>query len=174
MTESVSPNQLQERFASLLAECPSGAAAVLAGAMEQRAIAPDEAILSTDVDSDELLLIWTGRFGVWIGEKDRHRVGTLGPGAWLGDVTFIEPGRPSADVIAETDAVVLALSHSQLKTLVEVSPTLARGLLHAVNADLIRRLRTIDSELRGGEPPQEKDGWLKRMWARMHRAQGGV
>jgi len=171
MPDSISPKDLQERFGPLLAECPGGSAAVLAGALTRRDVSPDHAILSTDVDSNELLLIWEGRFGVWIGDEERERVGTVGPGAWLGDVTFIEPGRPSADVIAETPSVVLALSNVQLKTLVEVSPPLARGLLHAVNDDLIRRLRAVDRELRGGAESQAPDGWLKRLWAGLHRAQ---
>lgn len=178
MSVAIPPEALAARFPTMFEEADPEAPAVLLGLLQRRAVAAGEALLSTGRQSSELMLIWEGHFTVTAGpEAGPIELGEVGQGDWVGEITFIEPGEPSADVVASRDGVVLSLGHGELRQLIAEHPSVARSLLHALNQDLIRRLREIDSgvvsRFGGGllvadEPaPAERRGWLSGLWSRL-------
>ncbi len=65
----------------------------------------------------------------------------LGPGEIFGEAEFFDDQAPSANVIAHTDCDVLAIPHSEVRTLMQSRPELAAKILWALGRTLARRVR---------------------------------
>ena len=72
--------------------------------------------------------------------RDGEKVGTIGPGGTIGELSVIEPGPRTATVVAETKMTVLAFNSPEFLTAVEDIPALSRSLLRS----LAKRLRELD------------------------------
>jgi hypothetical protein len=116
-----------------------------------------------------LYLRWEGSLAVSIeGNGAAIRIGELGPGEWVGEVTLIEPGSASATVTAIKDSVLLALPHEAFGRLQARDPAAASALLHAISLNLAERLRVTGARAtqcigQGAEhsdtlPPEERAG----------------
>jgi CPA1 family monovalent cation:H+ antiporter len=81
----------------------------------------------------EAMLIVSGTARV-----DRHgeTIATLGPGELFGELALLTGSRRMADVVAETDMVVAALSRQEFASLLDTSPRLAQKVL----VDAVQRL----------------------------------
>lgn len=67
----------------------------------------------------------------------------LEPGSFFGEVALLDGGDRTATVTADTDMVLVVMSHGEFRSLQTLAPTVAQKLL----AELGRRLRTADAFL---------------------------
>lgn len=74
----------------------------------------------------EAMLIVSGTARV---ERDGMLIATLGPGEIFGELALLTGSRRMADVVAETDMVVAALSRQEFASLLDASPQLAQRVL---------------------------------------------
>lgn len=65
----------------------------------------------------------------------------LGPGEVFGETEFFDGKAPSADVIAHTDCDVVAIPHSEVRSLMASRPVLAAKILWALGRTCTRRVR---------------------------------
>ena len=169
--------ELEAHFPRLFDRAGRGAAPPIAEVLRTRTVAPGERLLDPAVPNHSLYLVWSGRLEVEVKANGRSKVlGDVGPGNWVGDVTFIEEGRPSAAVTAREPCTVLALDAEAFGTLERNEPAAARAILHGVCDDLSARLRSSSDVLwmmtTGESPTPEAEpaekGWLRRAWHRIH------
>ena len=73
---------------------------------------------------------------------------TLGPGDFFGEVGLFDKGPRSADVVANTDAVLLRISHDMFIKLSESAPDLAARFLLGVGRTLTERIRADNKRYR--------------------------
>ena len=128
--------------------------------------------------SDTLYFICSGRLQVSFKADDiRLVLGELPPGRWVCEFGFIDPGPAAADVIAQQNCDVLALSQESMNDLYKASPNTASALLQVLSLDLAERLRATSRQtleknttnqytLRQPEH-QIDDNWVNRIFRRL-------
>jgi CRP-like cAMP-binding protein len=75
----------------------------------------------------------------------------LGPGSLFGELALLDGGERTANVVADTEMVLLALSREEFTSLLDLAPMVARKVL----AELGARLRRTDDLL---DPIAERGG----------------
>ena len=73
---------------------------------------------------------------------------TLGAGDFFGEVSLFDQGPRSADVVANTDAVLLKMSHQAFLTLSQAAPELAAPMLIGIGRTLTARIRADNKRYR--------------------------
>jgi CRP/FNR family transcriptional regulator, cyclic AMP receptor protein len=86
----------------------------------------------------ECFVIADGKARVTIGGR---KVGEVGPGECVGEMALLDGGRRTATVTAESPMNVYALSVSEFRSLLAVSPTIVRKIA----TSLAQRLRALEA-----------------------------
>ena len=73
---------------------------------------------------------------------------TLGPGDFFGEVALFDQGPRSADVVANSDAVLLKISHEAFGRMSEAAPDLAAPFLLGIGKTLTARIRADNKRYR--------------------------
>lgn len=131
----------------------------LAAQCEVRPFAPGEIIARAFEVSDELFIIQKGVVEVWKEPEDASRrngrdprnlrhVANLRAGQITGELAMWDKGERSAELRAGKDgAVLLVLTRSRLRALVEDDPELGSHFLWNMSAAMSRRIRFIQWQL---------------------------
>ena len=83
--------------------------------------------------------------GVATVKRNGRKVGTLGPGEAIGELSLLDHGPRTATVTAHSDMTVLVLSAREFSGVIEEVPGLAQKLL----AQLAGRVRELDRQVYG-------------------------
>lgn len=78
-------------------------------------------------------------------KRNGRKVGTLGPGDAIGELSLLDHGPRTATVTADTDVTLLVLSAREFGGVLEEVPGLAQKLL----AQLAGRVRELDRQIYG-------------------------
>jgi hypothetical protein len=97
-----------------------------------------ERLVETGRDPQRLLVVVDGALDVVVG--DSH-VAKLGPGQFVGEMTFLTGNPPRADVAAAETSRVAALDSVRLKALLAADAELRAALQGILGADLAGKLR---------------------------------
>jgi len=116
------------------------ALARLAAYMDPVSVPAGEAIITEGETGDALYIIVRGTFAVLSG-PDAHRLNTIGPGHYVGELALLVDEPRSATIRADTDGEVLRLERQQFMDLLGRDAPAAR----AVATTLAHRLRRRDS-----------------------------
>jgi hypothetical protein len=91
---------------------------------------------------DAMYFILSGELRVRINVMERETIlATIGPGEFFGDISLLDKGPRSADVVANSDAVVAKISASALEELSAQAPDLAAAFLKGLGRTLTARIR---------------------------------
>jgi protein phosphatase len=95
---------------------------------------PDGRVLMRQGENgSEMMVIVRGQVGV---ERDGHRLNTLGPGDFFGEIALVEEGPRTATVTAEGPTSVLVVGHREFHALMDefsdVSDHIMRVLAHRI------------------------------------------
>ncbi len=91
---------------------------------------------------DSMYLILQGELRVRINVMGKETIlTTLSVGDFFGDISLFDHGPRSADVVANTDSLVLKISSSAFDALAKAAPDLATPFLRAVSHTLSTRIR---------------------------------
>jgi len=97
---------------------------------------------------DAMYMILEGEFRVRTIIAGRETIlATLGVGDFFGDISLFDRGPRSADVIANTNGLLLKIGFQAFEQLSQEEPELASGLLLAVGRTLSARIRTDNKRL---------------------------
>jgi CRP-like cAMP-binding protein len=129
-------------FKSRFSILSDGALADLLGAMHLREFEPGGSLICQGDPAEFLLLILSGHASAQVRNMpaDRARVGELGPGDIVGEISLVTDEPRTADVIARTHVRALQLSASDFHTLADRHPDL-RVLLTEVVTDRLGHAR---------------------------------
>jgi CRP/FNR family cyclic AMP-dependent transcriptional regulator len=91
---------------------------------------------------DTMFLILQGELRVRINLSGKETVlATLTVGEFFGDISLFDQGPRSADVVANTDSLVLKISASAIQQLAKEAPEIATPFLLAIGKTLTARIR---------------------------------
>jgi hypothetical protein len=104
---------------------------------------PQWAVIVKEGDpGDTMYLILQGELRVRMNVMGKETIlATLGTGEFFGDISLFDHGPRSADVVANTDSVVLKISASAFEELSKKAPDLATPFLRAIGQTLSARIR---------------------------------
>jgi glutaminase len=119
--------------------------AVLEAVLQRRSLSAGQVLMRRGEPSDALVLLMRGELSVVLPlpQGGTRRLATLSAGLALGESALLAGGRRSADVVADTEVEVLALTPAAFARLQTECPTLALRLLHnllASSAEAVERL----------------------------------
>jgi CRP-like cAMP-binding protein len=161
------PEEFAARFADVADAAGPDVGAVL-DALAPRSVGAGEALLVEGRSSEAALFVWEGALRVTLSvEGEDVEVGRFGPGAVIGEASFIDGGAASANVSAAEPSVVLCLSRASFDGLRARSARAAAGILRTMCVTLAVRVRRATArleELRSGGPvPKPKAGFLEAL-----------
>jgi hypothetical protein len=91
---------------------------------------------------DSIFFILAGELRVRMNVMERETIlATLGPGDFFGDISLLDKGPRSADVVANQDSVVAQVSSADLDALSKDAPDLAAAFLKGLGRTLTARIR---------------------------------
>jgi sulfate permease, SulP family len=110
--------------------------------LERISLAAGDVLLHQDDPPGDVFVLESGRLGVEtkIHDGTRMRLRTLRPGVVVGEVTLYTGVARTADVVAETEAVVLRISRASIERLEAEEPELAAALHRWLATTLAERL----------------------------------
>ena len=122
----------------------------LMACMEVRRLRAGERVFAWGDESDELYLIRRGavRILLPIDEQQGHHLATFGRGAFFGEMSFLDPGKRSADAVAFVDSEIFVLSRERFDEFTANHKRAALALMSGLARALAARLRYTDAELR--------------------------
>jgi len=123
----------------------------LAGQLRQVVVPPYTNLVDPKIDRQEMFIVLDGTVEVWSdpespGEMVRqpHKVAVLKPGEMTGELTMLDQGARTADLISGAQgAVALALDRERLLALREDDPELGSLLLWNIACAMSGRVRFI-------------------------------
>lgn len=119
---------------------------VIAPRFEMRTYKRGESIVRKGAAAKALYILISGAAQVILRDRLDNEVivATLGPKDYVGEMSCMDGGEPSADVIVTEIAQVLVLSAAELRFCISNNPVLAIGLLQG----LAKRLRAADEKIK--------------------------
>ena len=117
--------------------------------MEVQTVRQWASIVRQGERGDSMFLVLDGevRVRLLIDGKETTLV-TLAAGDFFGEVSLFDQGPRSADVIANTDAVLLKISHRAFADLSQTAPELAAPVLIGIGRTLTARIRADNKRFR--------------------------
>ena len=155
---AVTPAALGERYPGLAAALEPAGLEALLDVLELHDAAPGEALVAEDTDASDLFLVWEGHLDITQRTRSGERkLAEIGPGAIFGEVSLLDPGPATANVVTEQGCAVLRLSRIRFDALQRANPEVAAALAEEVVRSL--RAKFDEASARVGEaPPQPADG----------------
>ena len=93
---------------------------------------------------DAMYLIWEGEVrALAIVEGKESTLATMKAGEWFGEISLLDQGPRSVDIIADEDSILLKLSSAAFERLLAEAPALAMPLLLALSRTAVDRLRRV-------------------------------
>jgi hypothetical protein len=97
---------------------------------------------------DSMYLILQGELRVRINVAGKETIlATLGPGEFFGDISLFDHGPRSADVVANTESLVLKVTAKAVEELSKTAPELATPFLRNIGQTLSARIRADNKRL---------------------------
>lgn len=103
----------------------------------------DSVVLSPNEDNDTIFIVMNGRLVVEFGRHQGGMLTHIDQGGWVGEMSVIDKVRPSATVMTESNAQLLAIHSSVWWELIDRSHVAARNFLHALTSRLRQNNKLI-------------------------------
>ncbi len=145
-TPTVSAGAL--RRIKILAAMSDGQLDRFARSVTMRNIPQWTVIVKQGEAGDSIYFILAGELRVRINVIDRETIlATLSPGDFFGDISLLDKGPRSADVVANQDSVVVEITAADLETLSQEAPDVATAFLKGLGRTLTARIRADNKRL---------------------------
>jgi CRP/FNR family transcriptional regulator, cyclic AMP receptor protein len=147
VTDSLQTRLRMLRRSRFFADLPADALETVALAMNERNVAPNQAIFLQTDDGSALFGILVGEVRIVIGDIDgREKIlRVLGPGDMFGEISVLDGRGRSASAIAVTGCRLLFLERCSLFALIASQPAVAIGLIR----NLCESMRCITAQVEG-------------------------
>ena len=117
--------------------------------MEVQEVRQWTVVVRQDDAGDAMFLVLEGELRARLLIEGRETtLVTLGPGDFFGEVALFDHGPRSADVLANTDALLLKISHEAFTNLSLAAPELAAPILMGIGKTLTARIRADNKRYR--------------------------
>jgi hypothetical protein len=112
--------------------------------MEVVKLLPNTTVFSKGENGDAMFLVLQGEVRARVMISGRESIlSVMGVGECFGELAVIDESQRSADVIANSESVLLKISAGALKRLFQEAPALAAPFLFGLNRTIASRVRTL-------------------------------
>jgi CRP-like cAMP-binding protein len=125
----------------LFSRCTRRERATVARHMETATLAAGTTLIEEGEEGDALFVILEGSASV---RRNNTEVGTVGPGAWFGELALLDGEPRSATVVATEATTVAVLGVRVFRTLLREFPEMTSQVLAGLAADLRRARDALD------------------------------
>jgi hypothetical protein len=130
------------RRVKILAHLSEGQLALLLNFVEVQEAPVGSTVVKQGDHGDAMYMVLTGELRVKITAGGRQTIlATLGTGDFFGEISMIDAGPRSADVVANQTSILLKISAAAFQRLMRESPAVAASLLLATCRTLTARIR---------------------------------
>jgi CRP-like cAMP-binding protein len=133
----------------LVGLAPDEVAAVEAAA-ELVIARPGERIVREGDEGDRVFFVLSGAVSVQVQLDDGRplRLSTYGPGLSFGELALLEGQRRTADVVADEESAIASIGVAELESITAGFPGMLTRVYRNLAADLARRLRAANEQVR--------------------------
>ena len=143
---AITPGSL--RRIKILADLNDAQLSHLSDFMEMQRVPQWSVVFRQGDLGDAMFLVFEGELRARIMIGDRETIlATFSPGDFFGDMALFDHGPRSADVLANTDSVLLRISAVAFARLAKEAPALATPFLQATSRTLASRIRADNKRL---------------------------
>jgi CRP/FNR family transcriptional regulator, cyclic AMP receptor protein len=144
----ITTDMLCEHFPGLAAELDPGDLEALTAAFQRHDAAAGEALVAEGTTTDELFLVCDGSLEITVAAAGgEHRLAQVGPGAYFGEVSLLDPGPAGASVVTDQGAVTLRLSRPAFEALRASNERAGAALTGEVLHSLSTRMKAAMAHL---------------------------
>lgn len=137
-----------ERFPELATALGDDGSSELVRVLERQEVYAGEALIDEGTATDALFLVWDGELDVAVETPDGPRdIGQVGRGAFLGEVSLLDPGPATATVTSKQGCVALRLDRDRFDRLCTDRPELAAALVDELSRVLSARIDAARARL---------------------------
>ncbi len=130
------------RRVKILAHLSESQLALLLNIVEVQEALPGASVVKQGEHGDAMFLVLSGELRVRLMSAGRQTVlATLGTGDFFGEISMIDAGPRSADVVANQASILLKISAAAFQRLMRESPAVAASLLLGTCRTLTARIR---------------------------------
>jgi CRP-like cAMP-binding protein len=129
----------QLRGVAMFSACTDKELAQIARACDELAVEADSLVVEEGTSGEGFYLIVTGEAEVLRGG---HRVATVGPGQYFGELSLLDDAPRNATVKARTAMTMLQLKRREFSAVLDSWP----GVAHKLLEQMARRLRHADEQ----------------------------
>lgn len=105
-------------------------------------------VVTQGEEGDAMYLVLEGEVRVRIGTTGNEKIlATLGGGDAFGEMSLFDKGKRSADVVANSDAILLKITAEAFERLVKDAPELAAPFMFGLGRTLAARIRSLDKKV---------------------------
>jgi CRP-like cAMP-binding protein len=141
------PEARRQLIGALLPGVDQGGAQALLDAMERVELEAGATVVAQDEHHGRgLWFVQSGSLSVLVAGVDEP-VATIRPAHWVGEVSMLDSGPPSATVVTAEPSVLLRLEASAMERLRTTRPDVVVALLDTLNRALVARIRATDQYL---------------------------
>lgn len=102
-------------------------------------------VVNKDEHGDAMYLILEGELRVRIMiDRKESTLATLSAGDFFGEISLLDHGPRSADVVANKDSVLVRISTAAFERLMRESPQVALPFLYALSKSVVGRVRNVN------------------------------
>ncbi len=136
------------KLCSLFAGFTDTGLAILAEVTHARDLAAGQMLFAQGAVADSLFLIETGQLEIWAGEgKAAKKLCELGPGASLGEMALMRPGRRAVHARAKVATRILEIRRSDFNEILKIKPQACIKLMLSAFGAVERRLDATKDDL---------------------------
>jgi len=144
----VTTGAFAQRFPELAAAIGDDATSELLQVLERHELYAGQALIDEGNATDALFLVWDGELDVSMDTPDGPRkVGQVGRGSFLGEVSLLDPGPATATVTSEQGCVALRLDRERFDRLCTDRPALAAALVTELSRVMSARIDAARARL---------------------------
>ena len=125
----------------------------LLACMRELSVPMGEKVFSRGEQADEIFFVRRGSVRILLPLEggQHHHLATIGPGDFFGELSFLDHGIRSADVIAKEATDLYAISRNDFEAQVKVDATFGLQVFARLAIAIAERLREADTELQALE-----------------------
>ena len=145
---AVTSQEFRLRFPSLADPLSDADIEKLIAAFAEQELSAGEAMIIEQTPTDVLFLVWEGELNVTLNtSRGEQEIAVLGTGAFLGEISVMDPGPSTATVRTTQGCLVLHMHREALETFWEQEPRIATIFLQEMSRAVAGKIRATVARL---------------------------
>jgi CRP-like cAMP-binding protein len=143
---SITQRSFREHLPRLSSALADAGLDALLGALEIQEMIAGEVLIAEGTQDGNLFIVWSGQLDASMETPSGPApLGQIGPGAYLGELSLLDPGPATATVTAEQGCTALRLTRDNFDRLCKEHPDVAGALIDELLRSVAERLRVATS-----------------------------